>query len=161
MGLELRTQIIWRKPLVVRRGNYHSEHEPCWYAVRKGGTAHWSGGTKQSTVWEISNRRPAGKGPGEDTSTDHGTQKPVACMLRPILNHTEEGMSVYDPFMGSGTTMIAAEQSGRIAYGLDIDPAYVDVAIERWERLTGEEARLADDGRTFGEVKAARAKEAA
>ena len=92
---------------------------------------------------------------------ESGTQKPVACMLRPMLNHTVEGMAVYDPFMGSGTTMIAAEQSGRIAYGLDIDPAYVDVAIARWERLTGEEARLADDGRTFGEVKTARAKEAA
>jgi DNA modification methylase len=77
-------------------------------------------------------------------------------MRRPILNHTKRGDAIYDPFLGSGTTMMAAELTGRVCYGIDIDPRYVDVAILRWQEFTKQEATLEDDGRTFEQVKAER-----
>ena len=70
-------------------------------------------------------------------TTVHGTQKPVECMRRPILNNSSPGQAVYEPFMGSGTTLIAAETTGRICLGIELNPAYVDVAVERWQRFTG------------------------
>lgn len=93
----------------------------------------------------------------EEKATGHGTQKPIECMRRPILNHTLRGEAVYDPFLGSGTTLIACEQSERICYGLDIDPKYVDVIVHRWQKLTGKQAKLAGDGRTFNEIARERA----
>ena len=72
----------------------------------------------------------------------HGTQKPVECMRRPILNNSSPGQAVYDPFIGSGTTLIAAETTGRICLGIELNPAYVDVAIERWQRFTGQAGAL-------------------
>jgi DNA modification methylase len=77
-------------------------------------------------------------------------------MRRPILNHTERGAVVYDPFLGSGTTLVAAEDTGRICYGLEIQAGYVDVIVLRWQNLTGKVAVLGDDGRTFDEVRAER-----
>ena len=77
-------------------------------------------------------------------------------MRRPILNHTERGEVIYDPFLGSGTTLIAAELTGRICYGLDIDPKYVDVIVYRWQQLTGKAATLESDGRSFDQIQAAR-----
>lgn len=77
-------------------------------------------------------------------------------MRRPILNHTERGEAVYDPFLGSGTTLIACEKEGRVCLGLDIDPRYVDVIVRRWETLTGQKATLDGDGRTFEEISAER-----
>lgn len=140
-GFNLRSQIIWAKQhFALSRGNYHWQHEPCWYAVKKGKNGHWSGNRKQSTLWSIANRNPFG-GKKEDASTKHSTQKPVECMRRPIENHTNRGQAVYDPFLGSGTTLIAAEQTGRVCYGLEIDPKYCDVIIERWENFTGEQAK--------------------
>ena len=73
-------------------------------------------------------------------------------MRRPILNHTKRGELVYDPFLGSGTTLAAAELSGRICYGLELDPKYVDVVVTRWQSLTGQKAKLDGDGRTFDEI---------
>jgi DNA modification methylase len=91
--------------------------------------------------------------------TGHGTQKPIELMRRPILNHTQRGALVYDPFLGSGTTLIAAEDTGRICYGLEIQPGYVDVIVQRWQNLTGKRAVLDGDGRTFAAVGAERMSE--
>jgi DNA modification methylase len=111
------SQIIWAKDrLVLSRGDYHWQHEPCWYAVRKGATGHWAGDRKQTTVWNIANR-------DQDLNTVHGSQKPVACMRRPIENNSSPGQAVYEPFSGSGTTVIAAEMTGRVCHAIEIDPA--------------------------------------
>jgi len=101
VGFEIRTQIIWAKQhFALSRGHYHWQHEPCWYAVRKGESAGWRGGRKESTLWELSNLNPFGANQPVDEVTGHGTQKPVELMQRPILNHIEEGETVYDPFLG-------------------------------------------------------------
>ena len=134
----IRSQIIWKKSsFAISRGHYHWQHEPCWYAVRKGGSAKWAGDRSQSTAWEIKNVVD------KADNTDHGTQKPVECMARPIRNHGGTADDVYDPFLGSGTTLIAAEQLGRKCFGLEISPAYADVIVQRWEQLTGGKAVLA------------------
>jgi DNA modification methylase len=140
-GFTIRAQIIWAKErLVIGRGDYHWQHEPCWYAVRSRG--NWTGDRKQTTLWTISSK-------AQDTDTVHGTQKPVECMRRPILNNSCAGDPVYDPFLGSGTTLIAAQTSGRTCVGLEIDPAYVDVAVQRWQSFTGKQAVRVSDGRAF------------
>jgi DNA modification methylase len=142
-GFQIRAQIIWAKDrFSLYRGHYHWQHEPCWYAVR--GTAHWSGDRSQSTLWTIPSREDRGHG--------HGTQKPVECMRRPMLNNSSPGQAVYDPFCGSGTSIIAAETIGRICHAIEIAPAYVDVAITRWQDFTGKQATLAEDGRTFAKM---------
>ena len=143
-GLEHRSTIIWAKQnFAISRGNYHPQHEPCIYAVRKGKAGNWQGGRKQSTLWNIANTSSMGgsKAP-EDKATGHGTQKPVECMRRPIENNSVAGQVVYDPFMGSGTTLIAAELTQRIALGCEVNPAYVDLAVARWQQLTGQQAVL-------------------
>jgi hypothetical protein len=120
---------------------YHWGHEPCWYAVRKGKKSNWRGDRTQSTVWEVKNLNPHG-GNKDEQQTGHGTQKSVELMRRPILNHTERGDVVYDPFLGSGSTVIAAEQTERVCYGLDIDPKYIDVIVLRWQAQSGQKASL-------------------
>jgi DNA modification methylase len=155
-SFEIRSQIIWAKQhFALSRGHYHWQHEPCWYAVRKGCSGNWRGGRKESTLWEVSNLNPFGAGQPEDAITGHGTQKPVELMRRPILNHTEEGEIIYDPFLGSGSTLIAAEQVNRVCHGLEISAAYVDGIVTRWQNLTGKEAVL-EDGRVFEQVRAER-----
>ncbi len=145
-GFNVRSQIIWAKDrLVLSRGDYHWQHEPCWYAVKKTGKGHWAGDRKQTTLWQIANK-------DQDADTVHGTQKPVECMRRPILNNSSQGQAIYEPFMGSGTTMIAAETTGRVCHGIELNPTYVDVAVERWQQLTGETATLEGDGRSFDEI---------
>lgn len=130
----VRSQIIWDKGrLIISRGHYHWRHEPCWYAVRKLKTANWQGDRKQVTVWQIPHRR---------SETGHGTQKPVECMRRPILNHTLQGDAVYDPFVGSGTTLIAAEMTGRKCFAIELSPEYCGLVIARWEHHTGRKAKL-------------------
>jgi ParB-like chromosome segregation protein Spo0J len=153
-GFQIRSQIVWVKQhFAISRGAYHWRHESCWYAVRGGQAGQWRGGRKQTTVWEIANLNPfGGDGAAENEATGHGTQKPVELMRRPILNHTRRGEACYDPFLGSGSTLIAAESSGRICYGMDIDPRYVDVAVLRWQRYTGQFAVLDGDGQTFDEI---------
>jgi len=133
-GFDIRSQIIWAKErLVLSRGHYHWMHEPCWYAVK--GKAHWSGDRKQVTIWNIPSK-------GQDADTIHGTQKPVECMKRPMENNSSPGQAVYEPFSGSGTTIIAAEITGRACLAMELNPAYVDVAVKRWEDFTGEKAVL-------------------
>ena len=149
-GFDIRSQIIWTKErLVLSRGHYHWQHEPCWYAVRSSGHGAWSGDRKQTTVWPISSK-------AQDAETVHGTQKPVECMRRPMLNNSSIGQAVYEPFMGSGTTLIAAETCQRTCLGLELNPAYVDVAVQRWQHLMGERAILDGDGADFDSVAAAR-----
>jgi DNA modification methylase len=156
-GFAVRAQIIWAKQhFALSRGNYHWQHEPCWYVVRQGRSARWYGDRKQSTLWEVSNLNPFGSGKPSDIATGHGTQKPVEVMRRPIVNHTERGELIYDPFLGSGSTLVAAEDSGRICYGLEIDPVYVDVIVLRWQQLTKKAAILDGDGRTFDEIRSER-----
>jgi DNA modification methylase len=147
-GFGLRAQIIWAKErLVIGRGDYHWQHEPCWYAVRKKG--HWTGDRKQTTLWTI----PSG---GQDTDTEHGTQKPVECMRRPMLNNSEAGELVYDPFLGSGTTLIAAEATGRVCLAIELHPLYVDISVRRWQAFTGRKAMLAGGQASFEEIAAQR-----
>ena len=143
-GFTIRAQIIWAKErLVMSQGDYHWQHEPCWYAVRKKG--NWTGDRKQTTLWSI----PAG---GQDVATKHSTQKPVECMRRPILNNSDTGQSIYEPFLGSGTTLIAAESTGRVCYGIEIDPVFVDVVIRRWQAFTGQHALRSSDGVRFDDA---------
>ena len=115
----------------------------------KGSKGHWHGDRSQTTLWKIDHLK---------SDTGHGTQKPVECMRRPIENNSVAGNAVYEPFSGSGTTIIAAEQTGRRCLAIELNPAYVDVAVKRWQEFTGKQATLAADGRTFDEVsKGARA----
>ena len=152
----IRAQIIWAKQhFALSRGNYHWQHEPCWYAVKEGQSSNWCGDRTQSTLWQIPNLNPFGG--SEEEATGHGTQKPLELMRRPILNNSVRRDIIYDPFLGSGTTLIAAHSTERICFGLDIDPVYVDVAVQRWQKLTGQVAVLAVDGRTFDQIAAERA----
>lgn len=162
-GFEIRSQIVWVKQhFAISRGAYHWRHEPCWYAVRKGQHGRWLGGRKQTTVWEVANLNPfGGEVVAENELTGHSTQKPVEIMRRPLLNHTRLGEACYDPFLGSGSTLIAAEACRRICYGMEIDPRYVDIAVLRWQRFTGKQAVLDGDRRTFDEIARARRKEVA
>lgn len=147
-GLNIRAQIIWAKNnMVISRGDYHPKHEPCWYAVRKGRPGQYAGGRKQTTVWDIP--KP------QKSETGHSTQKPVECMKRPIENNSSPGQAVYEPFSGSGTTIIAGEMLGRAIHAIELSPAYVDVAVKRWQDFTGLEAVHEETGRTFNEIVAA------
>jgi DNA modification methylase len=146
-GFVLRAQIIWAKSqFCIGRGDYHWQHEPCWYAVRKGAKGHSQGDRTQSTLWKID--KPI------KSETGHSTQKPVECMRRPIENNSSVGQAVYEPFSGSGTTIIAAETVGRCCHAIELNPAYVDMAVKRWQDFTGMQATLESDGRTFAECSA-------
>ena len=163
-GFIIRSQIIWGKQhFPMSRGDYHWQHEPCWYAVRKGNAGHWSGDRTQTTLWQIENLNPVGRkgseGYGADAKVGHSTQKPVECMKRPIENNSSPGQAVYEPFCGSGTTIIAGEMTGRAVHAIELSPAYVDVGVLRWQAFTGKEATLEATGQTFAEVKAARGAE--
>jgi len=145
-GFNIRSQIIWAKErLVMSRGDYHWQHEPCWYAVRKKG--NWTGDRKQTTLWTI----PTG---GQDVETRHSTQKPVECMRRPMLNNSEPGQTVYEPFLGSGTSLIAAQSVDRVCLGIEIDPLFIDVAIRRWQAFTGKRAVREADRKSFDQLEA-------
>lgn len=134
-GFKTRALIVWAKShFAIGRGDYHNQHEPCWYAVK--GTGNWTGDRKQTTLWQID--KPL------KSETGHSTQKPVECMRRPIENNSSPGQAIYEPFSGSGTTIIACEQTGRHCYAIELNPAYVDVAVNRWEQFTGKKAVLTD-----------------
>lgn len=149
-------QLIWNKGrTVLTRTLYWFQHEPCWFVRKK--NAPWYGKAgENSTVWDS----PSPKfimGGSEEEKFDHPTQKPIELMRRPILNHTLPGESCYDPFLGSGTTLISAEQTGRVCFGVELDPKYVDVIIRRWQQYTGKQAVLDGDGRTFDAIAEERA----
>ena len=148
IGFEHHQQIIWDKGrTVLTRTHYWFQHEPCWYVRKK--NAPWHGKPGEcSTIWDS----PSPKfimGGSDEEKYDHPTQKPMEVMRKPLLNHTLPGESCYDPFLGSGTTLIAAEQLGRVCYGVELDPKYVDVIVRRWQQFTGKQAVLEGDGRTF------------
>ena len=170
-----RAQIVWVKTRpALSRGHYHWQHEPALYAVREGAeddnwrfieehevslyavrdgaTGSWHGGRKQSTVWFIEHLK---------SDTGHGTQKPMECMRRPIVNNSDPGQPVYEPFCGSGTTIIAGEITGRPVLAIELHPGYVDVSVLRWEAFTGSAAVLEADGRSYAQVAASRARVAA
>ena len=141
-GFTLRAMVLWVKTNpVIGRGHYHWQHEPCWYAVREGKTGHWNGDRKQTTVWNIPNMHRT-QGNVDDGKTEHATQKPVECMRRAIENNSSPGQAVYEPFAGSGTTIIACEQTGRSCHAIELNPAYCDLIVARWEKFTGEKACL-------------------
>lgn len=120
-GFEMRCQIIWSKShFVIGRGHYSTRHEPCWYAVRRGAQASWVGEMNEQTIWEW--------GKDQKTEGGHSTQKPLECMARPIRNH--EG-DVYEPFAGSGTTLVACQNLNRKCYAIEISESYCAVILER------------------------------
>jgi DNA modification methylase len=139
-GFSIRSQIVWAKQhFALSRGDYHWAHEPAWYAVR--GKGRWIGDRRQTTVWEVPNLNAMGGARTADNAvTGHATQKPVRLFEIPITNHTLPGEAVYDPFVGSGTMVIAAQKMGRIAYAMDLDPRYVQATVTRWEQFTGQRA---------------------
>jgi DNA modification methylase len=153
-------QIIWDKGrTVLTRTHYWFQHEPCWYVRKK--NAPWFGKAgENSTIWHS----PSPKfimGGSDEEKFDHPTQKPVELMRRPIINHTKRGELVYEPFLGSGTTLAAAEVTERVCYGLELDPKYADVVVQRWQQLSGKQAVLEGDGRSFEAIADERLKVAA
>ena len=151
IGFVYHQQIIWNKQrTVLTRTHYWFQHEPLIYVRKK--NAPWYGKAgENSTVWDS----PSPKfimGNSDEEKYDHPMQKPIELMRKPILNHLRRGELVYEPFLGSGTTLAAAELTERVCYGLELDPKYVDVAVQRWQQLTGKHATLDGDGRTFDEV---------
>lgn len=152
-------QIIWYKGRpVLTRTHYWFAHEPCWYVRKK--NAPWFGtpGSENTSVWEYKSPKFIMGGSKEvgDDKQDHPTQKPVELMRKPILNHLKRGQAVYDPFLGSGTTLIAAEMTERVCYGVELDPKFVDVICQRFMTFSGKPVTLDGDGRTFEQIKAAR-----
>ena len=150
-------QIIWNKGrTVLTRTHYWFQHEPCWYVRKK--NAPWFGKAgENSMIWDSPSPKFIMGGSAEE-KYDHPTQKPVDLMRRPLLNHTKRGELVYEPFLGSGTTLAAAELTERVCYGLELDPKYVDVAILRWQSLARKKATLDGDGRAFDEIAEERGK---
>ena len=131
-GFQVRQTLIWRKNnATFCRSDYHWQHEPCLYGWKSGASHYWYADRKQTTVLDYD--RPS-------VSEDHPTMKPVDLIAYQIGNSSKSGQLLIDLFLGSGTTLIAAEQLERRCYGMEIDPAYCDVIIKRWENLTGETA---------------------
>jgi DNA modification methylase len=150
----LKEMEVWRQTLnwvksvfVMGRSDYHYRHEPIFYGWKPGAAHYFVDDRTQDTVLEIA--KPS-------RSTEHPTMKPVELIERCISNSSRSGDTVLDPFLGSGSTLIACEKTGRICYGLEIAPAYVDVIVRRWQTFTGKEATLDGDGRTFAAVEAMR-----
>lgn len=126
---DIRAQIVWNKNnIIISRGHYHWKHEGCLYGVKKGRTANWQGDRRQCTVWDIDMVK---------NDTGHSTQKPLECMARPIRNHTREGDAVYDPFGGSGTTLMACQTLKRICYTVEIGTDFCAVILQRFLDVTG------------------------
>lgn len=138
-GLAVRQCLVWVKPsLVLGRQDYHWRHEPCLYGWRDGAAHTWLADRTQTTVLEFD--KPA-------KSADHPTMKPVALFEYLLGNSCPPAGVVLDPFGGSGTALVAAEQAGRAAYLVELDPRYCDVVIRRYEAVTGKPAeRPAPDG---------------
>jgi DNA modification methylase len=144
-------QIIWHKGrAVLTRTPYWFAHEPAWF-VRKRNAPWYGKAGENSTVWEVASPKFI-MGGSDETKFDHPTQKPLELMRRPILNHTKRGEVVYDPFLGSGTTLMATELTERVCCGMELDPKYVDVIIKRWQQFTGKEAILDGTDRSFDDI---------
>jgi DNA modification methylase len=128
--------IIWAKDrFVLGRAHYQRQYEPLWYGWREGAEHFWCGDRDQSDVWQIA--RPA-------DAPLHPTMKPLPLMERAINNSSRSGDLVLDLLLGSGSTLIACERTGRICAGMELDPVYCDLAVARWEAFTGQKAELTD-----------------
>ena len=135
------TFVIWAKnTFTLGRSDYQRQYEPILYGWPEGATRHWCGDRDQSDVWQI-------KKPHKNDL--HPTMKPVELVERAIRNSSRPGNVVLDPFGGSGTTLIAAEKSGRLARLIELDPKYVDVIVRRWQDWTGKQATHESDGVAF------------
>ena len=135
-GWKVRQCLIWKKStMVMGRQDYHWKHEPCLYGWKEGAGHLWATDRKQTTILEFD--KPSRNG-------EHPTMKPVALFEYQMLNNTKGGDIVLDSFGGSGTTMLAAEKNGRIAYVMELDPKYCDVIVKRWEDFTGKTAKLSE-----------------
>jgi DNA modification methylase len=146
-GWHLHQTLVWVKDaLVLGHADHQYRHEPILYGWRGKGRP-WYGGRDQSSVFEVA--RPK-------RSIEHPTMKPVALVEAQLRNSSARGALGYDPFCGSGTTVIAAERLGRRCAAVELDPRYVDAAVQRWEQYTGQSARLHDDGQAFAEIEEAR-----
>jgi len=144
-NLEPSQQIIWNKSVMVMgRSDYHFKHEPCWYAVRKGKNHSWMGDRKQTTIWDAAPPNHI-MGGSKEEKTSHPTQKPALLYERAYLNHTNREEYVYEPFGGSGTSVIVCEKIGRKSLTMELDPKYCDVIVKRWEDFTGKKAHLEED----------------
>ena len=131
---KVRQCLIWNKnSMVMGRQDYHWKHEPCLYGWKDGASHLWASDRKQTTILDFD--KPT-------KNAEHPTMKPVKLFDYQIKNNTKKDDIVLDLFGGSGTTLIACEQNGRISYNMELDPKYVDVIIDRWETLTGEKAIL-------------------
>mgnify|MGYP003082398218 FL=1 len=129
-GFYLSGCCIWKKnSLVLGRSPYQWQHEPCLYGWKKKGKHQWFSDRKQTTIWEYD--RPK-------SSKDHPTMKPIQLMAYPIQNSSMRGTIVLDPFLGSGSTLIAADQTGRVCYGIELDEKFVDVIVKRYIEVTGD-----------------------
>jgi len=148
LGILDHQQIIWVKPTpVFGRVYWHFRHEPCVMGWRKGDKPEHDGVHDFDSVWEVD-----WEGKARIVGNSHPTEKPVDLFVRPMKKHTKPGDVVFEPFSGSGSQLIAAERTGRLCRAIEISPPFVDVAIVRWQKATGREATLDDDGRTFGGV---------
>ena len=146
IGFELVQQVIWDKGLFAMSGSWYNwAHEPCVVVRKPGATVPFYGARNQATIWRAPSPKMIMAGSTE-AKQDHPTQKPVVLFETPITNHLRAGEAVYDPFCGSGTTLIAAERLGRRCYAMEIDPRYVQVAIERWQGFSGQTPRVASHG---------------
>ncbi len=144
IGFEIVAQVIWDKGLfAMGRSWYHWAHEPCWVVRKAGARVPFLGERNQATVWRAPSPKMIMAG-SQEAKQDHPTQKPVVLFETPISNHLRPGGAVYDPFSGSGTAIVAAERLGRRCYAMEIDPRYVQVALERWEAFTRRTAARAD-----------------
>ena len=129
-GFYLSGCCIWKKnSLVLGRSPYQWQHEPCLYGWKKKGKHQWFSDRKQTTIWEYD--RPK-------SIRDHPTMKPIQLMAYPIQNSSMRGTIVLDPFLGSGSTLIAADQTGRVCYGIELDEKFVDVIVKRYIEVTGD-----------------------
>jgi ParB-like chromosome segregation protein Spo0J len=144
IGFEIVAQVIWDKGLfAMGRSWYHWSHEPCWVVRRKGAKVRFLGTRDQATIWRAPSPKMIMAG-SEEPRLDHPTQKPLVLFETPIRNHLKSGEALYEPFCGSGTALIAAERTGTCAYAMEIDPIYVEVALRRWERFSGQVAERID-----------------
>lgn len=146
---QVRQMIIWNKDQApMGRSAYHWKHEPCWYAVKEGKNANWLGDRKQKTVWDGPSPTQifGKKNDGDKEKTIHPTQKPLFVYEIPLKNHTKMNDIVFDPFLGSGSAVIAAHKMSRRCFGIELDPKYCDVVLTRWEKFSGEKAKCVSQG---------------
>lgn len=148
LGIHDHQQVVWVKPTAVfGRTFYHFRHEPCMMGWRKNSMPRHDSDHSCDSVWEID-----WEGKARIVGNEHPTQKPVEIFARPMRKHTPAGARCFEPFSGSGSQLIAAEQVGRQCYAMELEPVFVDVAIRRWQKLTGKEAILLATNQTWAQT---------